>query len=117
MYNYEESIAILIERFPSLKSAYEEDVDYYQGLPYVFYEDVFLKYIMDKVETYNEPKLSNIFDFIEDMLENGDDKTKNLVEVAVVENLYYDSQFAWKDKSLLRFYGRLTKKSFQECTQ
>lgn len=117
MYNYEESITILIARFPNLKLVYEDDVDYYEGLPYVFYEDVFSKYIMDKVETYNKSKLSDIFDFVEDMLENGDDKTKNLVEVAVVESLYYDDKFAWNDISLLRFYGRLTKQSFQECTQ
>lgn len=117
MYSYEESITMLITRFPSLKLVYEDDVDYYEGLPYIFYEDVFSKYILDKVEPYNESKLLEIFDFVEDMLENGDDKTKNLVGVAVVENLYYDERFAWDDKSVLRFYGKLTKQSFQDCTQ
>lgn len=117
MYNYDESITILITRFPSLRLVYEDDGDYYEGLPYVFYEEVFSKYIMDKVKTYNELELSNVFDFVEDMLENGDAETKNLVEVAVVESLYHDSQFTWNDKSLLRFYGILTKQSFQECAQ
>lgn len=117
MYNYEKSIAILIAKFPTLKLVYEDDVEYYEGLPYVFYEDVFSKYIIDNVETYNESILSDIFNFIEDMLENGDDKSINLVEVAVVESLYYDNHFVWNDKSLSKFYGRLTMQSFQECTQ
>lgn len=117
MYKYEESIKILISRIPSLKVAYEDDIDYYEGLPYVFYEGVFSKYIIEKIEAKDDIILLEIFKFVEDMLANGDSKTKNLVEVAVIESLNFHSKFTWNDTYLLRFYGRLTKQSFQKCIQ
>ena len=46
----------------------------------MFYEQVFTTNIINKAKEYNESKLSDIFDFVEDMLENGDDDTKNLIE-------------------------------------
>lgn len=49
------------------------------------------------------------------MLENGDDDTKNLIEVAVIESLFLDPQYTWDDESLTKFYGKLTKASFQNC--
>ena len=115
MYNYNESINLLINRFPKLKSIYEENIDDYKDLPYVFYESVFVKYVMDKVHYYDEVELSTIFSFVEDLLLNGDEKTKNLIDVAVIESLYYEKDFAEFNKSLLKFYGKLTKKSFEDC--
>ena len=115
MYNYSESIKILTTKFPILKAAYEDDIEYYEDLPYVFYEDVFIKHIMDKTQSNDEAELRNIFNFVEDMLFNGDDEIKNLIGVAVVESLYYENDFAWNDKSLSKMYGALTKKSFEDC--
>jgi len=115
MYNYSESIKILTTKFPILKAAYEDDIEYYEDLPYVFYEDVFIKHIMDKTQSNDEVELRNIFNFVEDMLFNGDDEIKNLIGVAVVESLYYENDFAWNDKSLSKMYGALTKKSFEDC--
>lgn len=38
MYDYGKAITILITRFPSLEIIYNIEEDYYEGLPYVFYE-------------------------------------------------------------------------------
>ena len=115
MYDYGKAITILITRFPSLGIIYNIEEDFYEGLPYVFYEQVFTTNIINKAKEYNESKLSDIFDFVEDMLENGDDDTKNLIEVAVIESLFLDPQYTWDDESLTKFYGKLTKASFQNC--
>lgn len=115
MYDYGKAITILITRFPSLGIIYNIEEDFYEGLPYVFYEQVFTTYIINKAKEYNESKLSDIFNFVEDMLENGDDDTKNLIEVAVIESLFLDPQYTWDDESLTKFYGKLTKTSFQNC--
>lgn len=115
MYSYSESINLLINEFPKLKSIYEENIDEYEDLPYVFYESVFVKYIMDKVHTYDEIELNTIFNFVENLLINGDEKTKNLIDVAVIESLYYENDFTEFNKVLSKFYGKLTRKSFEDC--
>ena len=43
MFLYKNAIECLIENIPELKSLYEEDQEYYEDLPYVFYESVFTK--------------------------------------------------------------------------
>ena len=115
MYNYNESINLLLDRFPLLKSTYENNIYDYEGLPYVFYESVFVKYIMDKIQSFNEIELINIFNFIEELLLRGDEGIRNLVGVAVIESLYHEKSFNDFNMPLSRFYGKLTKKSFDDC--
>ena len=115
MYNYDEAINLLIVKFPSLRIIYEDDVDYYEGLPYLFYESIFVKYIMDRIKSYNEIELSFIFDFIEDILSNGDERIKNLVEVSIIESFYYEESFKEFNDFLSKFYGILTAKSVKDC--
>ena len=102
-------LTILITRFPSLGIIYNIEENFYEGLPYVFYEQVFTTYIINKAKEYNESKLSDIFDFVEDMLENGDDDTKNLIEVAVIESLYLDPQYTWDDESLTKILWKVNE--------
>ena len=115
MFNYEESINILVNKFPKLKLIYEDNIDDYEDLPYVFYESVFVKYIINTIHLHNEVELSIIFNFVEDLLLNGDEKARNLVEVAVIESLYYEKDFIEFNKFLSKFYGELTRKSFEAC--
>jgi len=115
MYNYSESISLLINKFPVLKSIYEDDIDYYENLPYVFYESIFVKYIMDNIQSSNEIELINIFGFVEDLLLNGDEKIENLIDVTVIESLYFEESYDEFNTYLLKFCGDLTKKSFDDC--
>lgn len=114
MYKYKETIDILINNFPELRKVYEDNIDDYEDLPYVFYESVFVKFILDKAKYYDEDKLKSIFIFVEDMLANGDEETINLIGVAIIESLYYEEDLKAKE-ILLRYFGKLTKKSFEDC--
>ncbi len=114
MYRYNETIKILINKFPELEKIYVENIDDYEGLPYVFYESVFVKYILDKVNSNDDDVLKEIFSFVEDMFVNGDDETKNLIGVAVVESLYHEENLKFKEV-LQRYFGELTKKSYEDC--
>ena len=114
MYRYNETIKILINKFPELEKIYIENIDDYEGLPYLFYESVFVKYILDKVNSNDDDALKEIFSFVEDMFDNGDDETKNLIGVAVVESLYYEENLKFKE-ILQGYFGELTKKSYEDC--
>jgi hypothetical protein len=116
MYRYKEAINILINRLPELERVYVDNIDDYEGLPYVFYESVFVKFILDKVNSNDDGKLETIFNFVEDMFINGDDETKNLIEVAVIESLYYEEGSKIKE-ILQRYSGKLTQKSYKDCFQ
>jgi len=114
MYVYNEVISILVEKFPEMKVIFEQDEDYYEDIPYVFYESEFVKYIISCANGNKEESLIKVFDFIEDLLKNGDEKIVNLVEVAVVESLYFDKNVL--DKNVLKkYFGSLTMKSYKGC--
>lgn len=114
MYKYKEAINILISNFSELQKIYEDNLEDYEDLPYVFYESVFVKFILDKVNYRDENKLKAIFFFVEDMLANGDEEIKNLIGVAIIESLYYEEDSKTKE-ILSRYFGGLTKKSFEVC--
>jgi len=60
--------------------------------------------------------LSEIFGFIEDMIENGDEKVVNLLEVSVIESIYFDNNIVDKN-AIESYFGALTAKSYKECFQ
>ena len=93
MHNYTESINLLINRFPVLRPIYEENIYDYEGLPYAFYESIFVKYVMEKIQSSDDSELNRIFMFIEELLLNGDEEMRNLVDVAVIESLYHEDSF------------------------
>lgn len=116
MYNYSDAINLLLAKFPILKSTNEYNIyDYEEYLPYVFYESVFTPYIMGKIQSSNEVELRSIFNFIEEMLSKGDAEFKNLIEVAIIESLYFEESFNEFNLFLSKYYGSLTKKSFDAC--
>ena len=115
MYKYDMAIEMAINEFPKVKKIYEEDKEYYIDLPYVFYESVFTKYIVSVVKLKDNNMLLKIFNFIEDMLLNGDEEVNNLIDVAIIESLYYDENFNDMYKIIMDFCGELTKKSFDKC--
>jgi len=116
MYVYDEVITILVKQFPEMKAIFEQDEDYYEDIPYVFYESEFVKFIVSCANDNKQELLVKIFDFIEDLLKNGDVKVVNLVEVAVIESIYFDKDITNK-MMIERYFGSLTLKSYRECLQ
>lgn len=114
MYRYDDAITIIVNRFTEMKSIYELDIDYYEDLPYVFYESEFVKFIVNSANVNNKEVLNEVFDFVEDMLKNGDEKVVNLLEVAVIESIYFDNNIFDK-KVIESYFGVLTLKSYRDC--
>lgn len=112
---YNNAIKILLEKFPKLKVIYNEDQDFYVNLPYVFYETVFTKYVIQIIDSDNKPELNKAFNFVEKALKEGDEDFKNLIEVAVLEALFFkrifdDNDLVWGS------LGELSKESVKKCT-
>lgn len=114
MYVYDEVITNLVEQFPEMKIIIEQDEEYYEDIPYLFYESEFVKFIVSCANDNKNESLTKIFEFIEDLLKNGDEKVVNLVEVAVVESLSFDKDIIDK-KALEKYFGSLTMKSYKDC--
>lgn len=113
MFLYKNAIECLIENIPELKSLYEEDQEYYEDLPYVFYESVFTKYIVEMLEKKMDSKLVRCFDFVEKGLSEGDTDFKNLLEVSVIEALFFEGKF--NDKYTLSFLGKTSQQNLRKC--
>ncbi|MEL7648773.1 MAG: hypothetical protein AAGU76_11810 [Sedimentibacter sp.] len=116
MYRYDDAITILVNHFSEMKDIYELNMDDYEDLPYVFYESEFVKFIVNSANADNKKMLREVFDFVEDMLKNGDEKVVNLLEVAVVESIYFDNNILDK-KAIESYFGALTLKSYKDCFQ
>ena len=112
MYEYKNAIDILIKRFSEMEKEFLSDKDYYEDIPYVFYESVFEKYVVMQIENKNVELMKKIFVFIEDILENGDRELKELIDVAVVESLFFEENAKQLLEDAHKFFGNLTKLSF-----
>jgi hypothetical protein len=112
MYEYKNAINILTNRFSEMEKEFLSDKDFYEDIPYVFYESVFVKYVVVQIEIKNVELMKKIFVFIEDILENGDDELKELIDVAVVESLFSEENAKQLIEDAQTFFGKLTKLSF-----
>jgi hypothetical protein len=112
MYEYKNAINILTNRFSEMDKEFLSDKDFYEDIPYVFYESVFVKYVVMQIEIKNVELMKKIFVFIEDILENGDDELKELIDVAVVESLFSEENAKQLIEDAQTLFGKLTKLSF-----
>lgn len=117
MYKYTEAIHLLIGEIPELRYIYEKNIYDYEDLPYVFFESEFVKYIMNKIEQGDLNKIKKIFKLIEKFLKKGDNEMQNLIEVAVIESLFYEKEYGKFVDEISPFFGKLTKKSFNDCVR
>jgi hypothetical protein len=115
MYKYDDAISLLIDRFPELKSTYEENIDDYEYLPYVFYESIFTKFVLKIIRSKETKKTKEIFTTVEDFMQNGDNEFRNLIDVAIIESLYFEEDYSIFSKEISQFYGKLTEQSFNDC--
>jgi len=54
-----------------------------------------------------------IFKFVEQLLKYGDEKTVNLIEVAIIESLFFENCIVDKDL-MKKYFGELTLESYNK---
>ncbi len=111
-YTYQDCIKILTDRFSKMKEIYDLEKEYYEDLPYLFYESEFEQFILKNLQVKNDEVLREIFTFVEDVLKNGDNEIINLIGVTVIESLFFDS-FREDIEHMKEYFGELTLKSYQ----
>lgn len=111
---YQDAIKVLCENFPELKDIYDKESDFYIDLPYVFYETEFTKYIMESIQKQNIKNLEKALHFVEKVLQEGDNEFSNMVEVAVLEALFFEGVFDGKGQCW-NLLGKLSKESVEKC--
>ena len=110
---------LLFKEFEEMLTAYESDPEMYdyesEHKCYAVYEREFKPYVMKQLQENNKPELKKIFNFVEKLLNSGDFELANMVGVAVIESLYFDSVDVDFKNTLLEFCGKTTLKSFVSC--
>lgn len=85
---------LLLKTFPALKGPFEECVSWQDGLETgstIVFEDVLMPYFIYCFEESLSEELKNIYEFIEQCVSSNDAYCKNVIEVAIIENIYsYD---------------------------
>ena len=112
MYRYEDAIKLLTDRFAEMERIYLSEEEFYVGLPYIMYGPEFVPYIMQQLRSKNTEELRRIFNFIEDMLENGDKGVDELIYIAVLESLFFEEDFRRLKPTIEHLFGELTIKEF-----
>lgn len=105
--------SLLLERIPSIKEAFDDETLWQEGLEtgsIVVFEDVFMPYVIYCVENNLSDEINKCFNFIEECVCSDDDYQKNVIEVAIIENIHsYDIA----DK-LSQFLRQNSLKSYKE---
>jgi len=114
--NYNNVNIFLIESFLEMKEAYNNNVEEYVDLPYALYESEFVPFIMNKLREGNKSELSKIFNFIEKLFIDGDEMVINLAGVAIVESIFFESEYEKYKTEIFSLCGEITKKSFENCS-
>jgi|GEM_PF-1755884 len=117
MLKFEDANDLLVKAFPEMAEIYEREHNYYNGLEYCFYESEFEPFIVEQLKNNNELQIRRICSFVEDMLANGDDELINLLGVAVIESLYFDScaENQWHIlDTIFSHCGEKTRQSFND---
>ena len=114
MYKYKNAINIIICKFDDVRVKYEQNKEDYEDLPYVFYENLFLKYIIDILNKNEADKLFEIFNLLEKLLDDGDEEIINLVEVSIIESLFFDVTINHKS-AMVQYFGKKSKESYYKC--
>lgn len=112
--SFEKANDVLVAAFPEMKEIYDKEYEEYFDLEYSFYESEFQKFIMEQIRSKDTVQLKKIFDFVEDLFENGDDGIVNLVGVAVVESTYFEEDFDDIKDLIFEYCGPKTKASFDD---
>ena len=82
--------SMLLEKFPELKEKFEEETNWQEGIEtgsFIVFEDVFMPFLEANVEANNNEMIERIYSFIESLCDIDDEYVKNILYVAILENI------------------------------
>lgn len=88
--NSKELNSLLLERFPELKTRFEDETNWQEGLEtgsIIVFEDVFMPFLEANVEMNNVEMVEKIYSFIEYLCDIEDEYVQNVLYVAILENI------------------------------
>jgi aromatic ring-opening dioxygenase LigB subunit len=115
MYKYDDATKILINKISELMVIFSEDEEYYSISPYLLYGSEFSDYILKIIKDNDIEKIKEVFDFIEDLLADGDEQLQTLISTTVIESLFFEKNFMDDYDCLKKYFGVQTLNSFSVC--
>lgn len=88
--NSKELNTLLLEKFPELQKKFDEETSWQEGIEtgsFIIFEDVFMPFLESSVELNNKEMVERIYSFIEKLSEIDDEYVKNILYVAILENI------------------------------
>lgn len=82
---------MLLENFPELEEEFKEQTDWMDGIrtgAHISYGWVLDPYLLQAIQSRNDEKTKQIFDFMESVLDLEDDYYTNVIVVTVIEVLF-----------------------------
>ena len=106
---YTDSISGLFVQFPELKTIYETEGDYIEGLPHLCYSIVFVPFVIQACLIGDDDKIKEICSFMEGMANSDydDERVSELLVVSVLESILSEREII---RSLKRYLGISTLK-------
>jgi hypothetical protein len=107
---YDDIIGTLTTEFPEFNKLIQDEGEHIVGLPHLFFSIVFVRYLIENFENDNKVILQKAVAFMDKMLTDGDDGTKNLLAVSVVEGIVMERELVKtiKDICSKELYGLIT---------
>jgi hypothetical protein len=107
---YEDTVAMLLDHVPELADRIKEEREWWghePAPPTIVFEDILNPYIRQALGTDRESSLQPVFALVERLSSEGDDRTKDLIAVAVCEPLATDPLLLRRARRLM---GPATKR-------
>jgi len=104
---------ILLRKFPELNDKFNEITSWQDGIDtgsFIVFEDVFMPFLEINVDNNNVNMIERIYSFIEELANSNDDYIRNILYVAILENI---SSFA-KTEKYIKYLKNKSLKIFNE---
>ncbi len=83
----------LIESFPEIKDVYFKETSWQEGDEtgsHVIYADVFVPFLKARITAKKEQEITEVFEYIENLLKSNDEYANEVVSLSVLESLLFD---------------------------
>ena len=108
---------LLIGEFEAMKKAYDDEGDYDDYSPALFYDSEFEPYIVEQLDKNNETELKKIFAFIEKLFRECTEYAAETVNAGIIDPLCYEKVLHKHRETIYGLCGELTRKRFDDMEE